>query len=59
MEGTKEFRMIINSIHIVIGLYLLSLTNGLDMIPLLPDTPEDYKKVKNRLCISCIRSFSI
>ena len=44
MEGTKEFRMIINSVHIVIGLYLLSLTNGLDMIPLLPDTPEDYKK---------------
>ncbi len=44
MKGTKEFRMIINSVHIVIGLYLLSLTNGLDMIPLLPDTPEDYKK---------------
>lgn len=33
-----------NSIHIVIGLYLLSISNGLDMIPLLPDTPEDYKK---------------
>ena len=43
MKGTKEFRMIINSVHIVIGLYLLSLTNGLDMIPLLPDTPEEYK----------------
>ena len=51
--------MIINSVHIVIGLYLLSLTNGLDMIPLLPDTPEDYKKSEQRwLCISCIRKYS-
>ena len=29
------------------------------MIPLLPDTPEDYKKVKKRKCISCIRKYSI
>ena len=43
MQRTKRFRILINSIHIVIGLYLLTISNGFDMIPILPDTPEDYK----------------
>ena len=47
MKRTMGIRIAINIVHITIGLYLLSLSNGLNLIPLLPDVPEEYKNNEN------------